>query len=101
MSPTFIRTIFFCKPALIALALLAGANFGRGQQARTSKTFVDYFLPTPIVGALTTNIWGAVTVGPRDPKNGLEDATMKQWDYWDGQIIKSPDGKYHLRTACI
>lgn len=61
-----------------------------------SKTFINYFLPTPIVGSLTTNSWGAVTVGPRDPKNGLEDETMKQWNYWDGQIIKAPDGKYHL-----
>jgi hypothetical protein len=26
----------------------------------------------------------------------LEDVTMKQWCYWDGQILKSPDGKYHL-----
>lgn len=63
------------------------------------KTFIDYFLPTPIVGALATNIWGAATVGPRDPKNGLEDETRQQWDYWDGQIIKSPDGKYHLFSS--
>jgi hypothetical protein len=60
------------------------------------KTFINYFLPTPIVGALTTNVWGAATVGPRDPKNGLEDETLTQWNYWDGQIIKAPDGKYHL-----
>ena len=33
---------------------------------------------------------------PRDPQNGLEDTTMKQWCYWDGQIIKGPDGKYHM-----
>ena len=59
-------------------------------------TFINYFLPTPIVGSLTTNIWGAATVGPRDPKNGIEDETMKHWNYWDGQIIKAPDGKYHL-----
>lgn len=60
------------------------------------KTMIDYFLPTPVVGALTTNVWGAATVGPRDPKNGLEDETMQHWNYWDGQIIKAPDGKYHL-----
>ena len=60
------------------------------------KSFINYFLPTPIAGSLTTNIWGAATVGSRDPKNGLEDETMKQWNYWDGQIIKAPDGKYHL-----
>ena len=50
----------------------------------------------PILSPLTTNVWGAVTVGPRDTNNGLEDVTMKQWDYWDGKIIKGPDGKYHL-----
>jgi hypothetical protein len=22
--------------------------------------------------------------------------TLKQWNYWDGKIIKGPDGKYHL-----
>jgi hypothetical protein len=45
---------------------------------------------------LTTNAWGAPNVLPRDPQNGLEDPTMKQWCYWDGQIIKGPDGKYHM-----
>ena len=60
------------------------------------KAYIDYFLPTPIAGALTTNVWGAATVGPRDPKNGLEDETMQHWNYWDGEIIKAPDGKYHL-----
>ena len=60
------------------------------------KTFIDYFLPTPISSALDATAWGAATVGPRDPKNGLEDETMKKWDYWDGQIIKAKDGKYHL-----
>jgi hypothetical protein len=76
------------------------------------KTFIDYFLPTPIVGALTTNTWGAAGILPRDPKNGLEDASLKdlplvatsaqpgaapqKWYYWDGQIIKSPNGKYYM-----
>jgi hypothetical protein len=60
------------------------------------KTFIDYFLPTPIVGKLRTDIWGAAAVGPRDPQNGLEDPTMKHWNYWDGSIIKGPDGKYHM-----
>ena len=61
-----------------------------------AKTLIDYFQPTPIVGSLTKEAWGADNVLPRDPKNGLEDATMKQWCYWDGQIIKAPDGKYHM-----
>ena len=60
------------------------------------KTLMDYFLPTPIIGSLVSNVWGAPGVFPRDPQNGLEDQTMKQWCYWDGQIIKGPDGKYHM-----
>ena len=60
------------------------------------KTFIDYFLPMPIHDRLTTNIWGAAGVLPRDPLNGLEDQTLKQWYYWDGQIIKSANGKYYM-----
>jgi outer membrane biosynthesis protein TonB len=45
---------------------------------------------------LTTNVWGTATVGPRDTNNGLEDVTLKQWNYWDGKIIKGPDGKYYM-----
>ena len=60
------------------------------------KTMIDYFLPMPIHGQLTTNAWGAAGVQPRDPLNGLEDQALKQWYYWDGKIIKAPDGKYHL-----
>ncbi|HEY5471138.1 MAG TPA: hypothetical protein VIK07_11500 [Bacteroidales bacterium] len=60
------------------------------------KTFIDYFLPTPVNGSLSGDVWGASQVGPRDPKNGLEDTTARQWSYWDGQIIKGPDGRYHI-----
>jgi hypothetical protein len=30
------------------------------------------------VGALTTNIWGAAGVLPRDPQNGLKDESLKE-----------------------
>ena len=72
---------------------------GRGgapQPAPPPRTFIDYFRPVPIVGKLTSEIWGAPPIFPRDPKNGLEDETMKQFCYWDGQIIKGKDGKYHM-----
>ena len=39
---------------------------------------------------------GHAEVLPRDPQNGLEDPTIKKWCYWDGKIIKGPDGKYHM-----
>jgi len=64
--------------------------------ANPPKTFIDYFQPVPITSALSKDVWGAATVGPRDQQNGLEDVTMQHWNYWDGQIIKAPDGKYHL-----
>lgn len=77
-------------------AILAAVNFSYAQDTKPAKSFIDYFEPMPINGSLTTNIWGAATVGPRDPKNGLEDPTMKHWNYWDGKILKGPDGKYHM-----
>jgi hypothetical protein len=58
--------------------------------------FITYFQPTPIVGQLSKTAWGTAAVGPRDTSNGLEDPTMSKWAYWDGKIIKGPDGKYHL-----
>lgn len=68
-----------------------------GAAARAAdKAMIDYFLPMPVHGRLTTNVWGAPGVLPRDPLNGLEDLTLKQWYYWDGKIIKGPDAKYHL-----
>jgi hypothetical protein len=77
------------------------------------KSFIDYFQPTPIVGALTKDTWGAPGILPRDPQNGLEDQSLKdlpvatgtngqaiagptKYYYWDGQIIKSPAGKYYM-----
>lgn len=62
----------------------------------SGKSFIDYFKPTPIVGKLSKDVWGAPEVGPRDSQNGLEDVTRKQWDYWDGTILKAPDGRFHL-----
>jgi hypothetical protein len=60
------------------------------------KPFISYFLPTPPHGELVRESWGAPNVLPRDIQNGLEDPTMKNYCYWDGQILKAPDGKYHM-----
>lgn len=76
---------------LFALIVLPSHHAAAGE-----KTLIDYFLPTPVVGSLVSNVWGAPGIFPRDPDNGLEDKTAKQWSYWDGQIIKAPDGKFHL-----
>jgi hypothetical protein len=83
---------------LSVMLLLADSRLGFCQATSVppKKTFIDYFLPMPIQGSLSKEAWGAAEVGPRDPMNGLEDMAMKQWDYWDGQLIKAPDGKYHM-----
>lgn len=57
------------------------------------KPFISYFMPMPNA-PLSQSAWGAAQVGPRDPSNGLEDATLARWNYWDGQILKARDGKY-------
>ena len=79
--------------ALLLFVLVAWAGH---RAADGEKTLIDYFLPTPVVGPLVSNVWGAPGVFPRDPDNGLEDKTSKHWSYWDGQIIKAPDGKFHM-----
>ena len=60
------------------------------------KAFIEYFQPIPLSGKLSKEVWGAATVGPRDPSNGLEDTTMQHWNYWDGKILRGPDGKYRM-----
>lgn len=82
--------------AVVGLATFAGTSSAKETKPTPAKNFIDYFLPMPIVGGLSKDAWGAPEVGPRDAKNGLEDATAKQWSYWDGQIIKARDGKYHM-----
>ncbi len=62
----------------------------------SAKPMIDYFLPMPIHGHLTKDAWGSPGVLPRDPLNGLEDPTLKHWYYWDGKIIKGPDGRYRM-----
>ena len=84
------------KPAGTLLTLFAAMTSVGGSSHAADKTLIDYFLPMPVQGRLTRDIWGADNVLPRDPQNGLEDTTIKQWCYWDGQIIKAPDGRYHM-----
>jgi hypothetical protein len=87
--------------ALLTLPILAqepGPLFappGGGVETKP-KTFIDYFLPTPPHGELARDAWGATNVLPRDNQNGLEDTKITNYNYWDGQIIKASDGKYHL-----
>jgi hypothetical protein len=89
-------------PAAVALALactfpnLAASAPADATATAAPKTFIDYFLPIPPQGPLSKDAWGTATVGPRDVKNGLEDPTLAHWDYWDGRIIKGPDGKFNL-----
>lgn len=57
---------------------------------------MDYFMPTPITGSLSSTCWGAKQVGSRDQSNGLEDTTLSKYVYWDGGILKGPDSIYYM-----
>ena len=75
--------------------------------AGAPQPLINYFQPMPIVGKLSTAVWGASTVGPRDPANGLEDSGSnggvgphQQTNYyWDGKIVTGEDGKYHMYAS--
>ena len=82
---------------LSAAALLASASLAGTASA---KPFMDYLKPTPIVAPLSSATWGEPGVVPRDLSNGIESAkgagVHPDYYYWDGQIIRAKDGKYHL-----
>jgi MYXO-CTERM domain-containing protein len=88
---TFVKlfVVMSLAGALLSARVAGAADAG-------TKTLIDYFQPTPIVCPLTSTAWGAASVGPRDTCNGLEDATNKQYQYWDGKILKGADGKYRM-----
>jgi hypothetical protein len=83
------------------VALLAQLGLGGVAVAQTAKTFIDYIKPAPIVCTpLSSATWGVAGVLPRDTCQGIESAQgagVPPADYyWDGQIIRATDGKYHI-----
>jgi hypothetical protein len=102
------------RPAVYACLGVALAVFfawcGVARAQTTTKTFIDYFQPTPISCPLTTTAWGCTATGstppncvagmgvvPRDTCNGIESPTNPPgYYYWDGTVILAPDGTYHL-----
>lgn len=100
-SPKFIRSFLLLTGLLgvtlspLSFAQPASTSAAAVPAPTAQKTFINYFLPMPIRGTLSKEAWGAPNVLPRDPKNGLENVDNK-YCYWDGQIIKAPDGKFHL-----
>jgi hypothetical protein len=95
---------------LASAALPRAAGAQTTADAGTTKTFIDYFQPTPITCPLTTNAWGCTATGatpsncvagigvvPRDTCNGIESPTdPPAYYYWDGKVIRTADGTYHL-----
>jgi hypothetical protein len=89
---------------LSMVGLTALATLAAPPAAAAPRPLINYFQPMPIVGTLSKTVWGASTVGARDPANGLEDnganggvgPQQETTFYWDGKILKGEDGKYHL-----
>jgi hypothetical protein len=82
------------------VVFLAHVNLSGVARAQT-KTFIDYIKPAPIVcSPLSSATWGVAGVLPRDTCNGIESArgaaVPPEFYYWDGQILKAKDGKYHM-----
>jgi MYXO-CTERM domain-containing protein len=82
-------------------ACLACVGLSGVARAQTTKTFIDYIKPAPIVcSPLSSATWGVAGVRPRDICNGIESAkgadVPPEFYYWDGQVLKAKDGKYHM-----
>ena len=80
--------------------LVASISLSRGAGA---KPFEEYIKATPTVAPLSSATWGVTGdpgVVPRDISNGIESAkgagVHPDYYYWDGEIIKATDGKYHM-----
>ncbi len=101
----------FAAYAGLAIGLALGLGWcGVARAQTTTKTFINYFQPIPITCPLTVNAWGCTATGstppnctagmgvvPRDTCNGIESSTNPPGSYyWDGSIIRAPDGTYHL-----
>ena len=81
-------------------ALLAGLGLSVAKVAQ-AKPFIEYIKPAPIAcSPLSSATWGVAGVLPRDLCNGIESAkgaaVPPEFYYWDGQILKAKDGKYHM-----
>jgi len=76
-----------------------------GAVAVEAKPFEMYIKPATPVAPLTSATWGATGVLPRDTSNGIESTkgagVHPDFYYWDGQIIKAVDGKYHMFMSTI
>jgi len=91
------RSRTFAYTHLGVAALLANVSVAETADA---KPFEEYIKPMPPVTPLSSETWGVAGVIPRDISNGIESAkgagVHPQWYYWDGEIIKAKDGKYHM-----
>jgi MYXO-CTERM domain-containing protein len=81
------------------VALVAQLGLGIAPAAQ-AKPFEQYIQATPTVAPLSSATWGVAGVLPRDISNGIESAkgagVHPDYYYWDGEIIKAVDGKYHM-----
>jgi hypothetical protein len=98
-----------CRPTIVSVSIWLLVSCGVAR-AQTTKTFINYFQPTPITCSLTTNAWGCTATGstppncvsgqgvvPRDTCNGIESSTNPPgYYYWDGTVILAPDGTFHM-----
>ncbi|OON95270.1 MAG: hypothetical protein ATN31_11270 [Candidatus Epulonipiscioides saccharophilum] len=59
------------------------------------SSFSDLIKPLPANHLISTGIWGADYVLPRDTNNGIED---NEYSYWGGRIVQE-NNKYHLNIV--
>ncbi len=98
MSP---RSAAYARVGIAAALSFAFLGLSGVAQAQTKKPFMDYLRPRPITcDSLSSETWGVDGVLPRDLCNGIESSRGggigPEYYYWDAQIIRAQDGKYHM-----
>ena len=62
---------------------------------KNGASFSDLIKPLPVTKTITSNVWGADYVLPRDADNGIED---DEWSYWCAKPVRE-NGKYHINVV--
>ncbi|WP_111709804.1 glycoside hydrolase family protein [Lutibacter citreus] len=81
--------------SLLLVGLISSAQVIKKDSLIYGASFIDRF-KTIENENISSNVWGAKNVIPRNVSNGIEDP---DYSYWGGNIIHGDDGKEHLFVA--
>lgn len=89
-------TLLVVSLILMAAGPVDAQNTDRSLPEQISTPFIDRIQDMPVQDGLESELWGNEFVRPREVENGVE---SPDWAYWGGDVIKGPEGRYHMFVA--